>query len=1032
MPSGPVGSSPPGSKSEEDGAAAVQSCLTSADDIAARITPPVTAAKAAAAAAALQAHEARNEVLLRVASSDVHGGATQALTAALHERAFRPCAGSPADFAPRTRLPGEVWATAVSAEAAASPAGAGTAGSGVIGAAPSRVFGSAERDALRAARKREAQAAWADAASFVADACELHPTRQASSLPGAAAPRSSSAVVVLSARLASAALSTDVDGFLVCCLSAEAQESSGWQCRNGADALALAAGALHHAAFPDALDAALGALAVYAAQDAPFDATNAARAARTALLLVARFALLARFSDRTSAARALGSLAALAEVPAEAPPDGVPRGAHSAAALVLVADVMAEHPHAAALHAAGVGALAALMGARRALNGAPDYAHCADAEMCSWASRGALARALHAASSAADAAASEPYGSYACEHACHVAAHATRWAVREVAAGRLSCEHPDAVALASAALAVSDALAAAGCVASAVDAVLGQPLQDLLTSRSCQSPRRPPLSSSVNAESNAALSDGASELPPVSDLLYVAEGSFPRGVEATVAIPALPQCMTVVPTAEDVATRCASNKASARLYAIAASAFLVTALHESADVARGAFAASDGVFKRAARHARAPGETESAGRHNAAAAAQSIREALSWFCCFAPVGFDDTEKLNAIVRAAPGGSSADALLARCLSLRARPVGPPRDVLLLSAGALTYIFAPETCAAALASAAGVLVAAVMAHPQLFRVNGEAGLNACVGLFQVLRTVLSWFADDAMMCSSALEVLALLVTRMHVTPFSVSVRLGALAADAMLQHAPFMAVQAAGSAVLARLLLSDGEVSSTAQLSAVALLSKVRAEWVRDGTLARASTALLLALRRSAVAAAKAERQGQPMPPLVERILTCAPAALASALRIACADDDAGSGSSRFDEIQSVLHAVLDACSVLEIMCSEEVMATADASLLPALTDMLSSRIWWEHSGTAGYSAEATAQLLAAVANARERADGRNAVAAAFAASRPFAPQRAPVGGDADPATRELIDSLLSAQVDMAARLRAMEDGMTRAI
>ena len=88
----------------------------------------------------------------------------------------------------------------------------------------------------------------------------------------------------------------------------------------------------------------------------------------------------------------------LGVVPAEAPPDGVPRGAHSASALVLVADVMSEHPHAVALHAAGVGAIAALLGARRALNGAPDYAQCADAEMRSWASRGALARALHAAS----------------------------------------------------------------------------------------------------------------------------------------------------------------------------------------------------------------------------------------------------------------------------------------------------------------------------------------------------------------------------------------------------------------------------------------------------------------------------------------------------------------------------------------------------------------------------------------------------------------------------------------------------------
>jgi hypothetical protein len=620
--------------------------------------------------------------------------------------------------------------------------------------------------------------------------------------------------------------------------------------------------------------------------------------------------------------------------------------------------------------------------------------------------------------------------------ACHVAAHATRWAVREVAAGRLSCEHPDAVALASAALAVSDALAAAGCVASAVDAVLGQPLHDFWTSDSRQSPRRPPLSSPVNTEANAALSDRASELPPVFDLLYVAESSFPHGVEATVAIPALPQCMTVAPTSENLATRCSGNKASARRHAIAASAFLVTALHEREDVARGATAAATRAFKRAeSEDARARGETDSAGRHNAAA--DCIREPLSWFCCFAPAGFDDTDKLNAIVRAAPGGASADALLAHCLSSRAHPEGP-RDILLLCAGALTYISAPETSAAALTSATGALVGAVMAHPELFRAYGEAGRNACVGLVLVLRIALSWLADDAMICGSALEALVLLSTLVHVEPLSASVRLGALAADAMLQHAPFMAVQAAGSAVLTNLLLSDGEVSSTTQLSAVALLSKVRAEWVRDGTLARASTALLLALRRSAVAAAKAERQGQPTPPPVERVLTCAPAALASALRIACADDAAGSGSSRFEEIQSVLHAVLDACSSLETMSSDEVMATADASMLPALTEMLSSRMWWEQSGAAGFnSPESTAQLLTAVANAKERTDRRNAIAAARSASHTAAPpesappHKAPPLGDADQTTRDLIDSLLAAQVDMAARLHAMEDGMARA-
>ena len=135
---------------------------------------------------------------------------------------------------------------------------------------------------------------------------------------------------------------------------------------------------------------------------------------------------------------------------------------------------------------------------------------------------------------------------------------------------------------------------------------------------------------------------------------------------------------------------------------------------------------------------------------------------------------------------------------------------------------------------------------------------------------------------------------------------------------------------------------------------------------------------------------------------------------------------------------MLHAVLDACSSLETMCSDEVMATADASMLPALTEMLSSRMWWEQSGAAGYnSPESTAQLLTAVANARERAGGRGAVAATVSASHTAAPpesappHNAPPLGDADQTTRDLIDSLLAAQVDMAARLHAMEDGMARA-
>ena len=1041
MRSGTVGSSPPGRLSEEDEATAVQH--EGFRTTTALLNHAAKDSTEEAVPVALQAREARHEALLRVASSDVDGGATQALTAALHERAFRPSAGSPAHFAPRQRLQGAGWAVSVSAEAAASsPAGVGTAGNNVLGGAAfgSASFGSAERDALRAARNREAPAAWEDAASFVADACEAHRTQQASRLPGAT-PRSS-AVVTLSARLASAALSADVDDFLARCLSVEAQES-GWRCRNGKDALALAAGALHHAAFPDALDAALGALALYAAEEAPFDATNAARAARTALLLVARFVLLARFSDSTSAARALGSLAALAQVPAEAPPDGVPRAAHSAAALVLVADVMAEHPHAVALHTAGVGAIAALMGARRALNGAPDYAQCADAEMRSWVSRGALARALHAATAAADAAAPEPYGSYACEHACHVAAHAMRWAVREMATGRLSCEHPDAVALASAALAVADALAAAGCVASAVDAVLGRPLHDffLTTSSGC-SQAQPPLSSPANTEVDSALSacDNASELSPVRDMLYVAadEGRSPRGDEAAEAMQALPLCITVVPTAEDMAARCASNKASAHLDAIAATAFLVNALQENPQFARGAAAAATSALKRAVdENAGAQGETVPARRSR-------------FSCCFAPpVGFNDARLLNKIVCAAPFGASADVLLAHCLSTHTLPPGLhlSRNVLLLAAGALAYISVPETCAAAFARATSALVAGVMEHPERYQAKGEAGSNACVGLVQVLRVVLSKFTDDAMMSGSALEALAMLTTCVHVDQLwnshfqvGLSMRLGALAADAMLQHAPFMAVQAAGTTMLAHLLLSNDiarAFASDGQLSTTAVLSKGHAEWVRDDTLSRASTALLFALRGAAMAAAKVKRQGRPVPPHAERILRCAPAALASALRIVCADDAVYSGSSRLEETQRVLLAVLDVCSSLEAVSSAEVVAAADAHLLPALTEMLSSRMWWEQSRTAGYnSPESTAQLLTAVANARERADRRNAIAAAYSAPLTAAPPKSAPPHKAQPfgddlATRDLIDSLLAAQADMAARLHAMEDGMARA-
>ena len=168
----------------------------------------------------------------------------------------------------------------------------------------------------------------------------------------------------------------------------------------------------------------------------------------------------------------------------------------------------------------------------------------------------------------------------------------------------------------------------------------------------------------------------------------------------------------------------------------------------------------------------------------------------------------------------------------------------------------------------------------------------------------------------------------------------------------------------------------------------------------------------------------------MPPPAERILTNAPTALACALRIECADDAAGFGSSRFEEIESVLHAVLDACSSLEAVSSDAVVAAADSFLLPALTEMLSSRMWWDQSGAAAYSSENTAQLLAAVASACERANGRSTIASTFSASHTVVQQREQFSSAADPTTRELIDSLLAAQADMAARLRVMEDGMAR--
>ena len=126
--------------------------------------------------------------------------------------------------------------------------------------------------------------------------------------------------------------------------------------------------------------------------------------------------------------------------------------------------------------------------------------------------------------------------------------------------------------------------------------------------------------------------------------------------------------------------------------------------------------------------------------------------------------------------------------------------------------------------------------------------------------------------------------------------------------------------------------------------------------------------------------------------------------------------------------------MDACSALETVTCDAVLATADADLLPALTEMVSSQMWWEQSSAVGfYSPESTAQLLSSLANAKERANKRSIASAAARSSKVAyteAPTRSPYGGS-DPATHELIDSLLAAQADLAARLRVIEGGVTLA-
>jgi hypothetical protein len=946
--------------------------------------------------------DTRHEALLHVASMDLDGGATAALTVALHERAFRPWAGNRSGFAPRVRHPG---------------GGAAKVGPSAAFALPSNSLGAAGGDALRVARHREAQAAWAEAAAFVADACESFLTEHSAGLP-------------------------EVDDFLAHCL---ALETGPLRTRHGADALALAAGALRHSNFPDVLDAALGALAIYASEDAPFDASAPARAARTALLLVARFALLQHFSDGTSAARALGCMAALAEVPAEAPPDGVPRGRHSGDLLVLVADAMAVHPHSAVLQATGMGALAALLGARRALSGAPEYADGADAELRAWAARGALTRTLRTAAVVVAAAAPEPYGSYNCEHACHMAAHVMRWAACEVAAGRLLQEHPDAVALSSAALAVAGALAGAGCALEAVGAVLGRPLHDFMAAGDNRSstpallPPLPPLQALPGASaveiSGATTAASPGVTPFEVDPSELAPPHFVTGegdsaaVDSEDAAPALPQCLTALPTAADMDARCDASKAEGCLFARATTAFVAAALNTDSKIARGASAAAARAFDRAA------------GRKEAAR-----RDFFSIVCICIPVPGDDLDTLNMLARVAPGGRSVNAFLAHCLTPPTPEAHPPtpRGVIMLAAGALVHLSAPEACIAALACCTRTLEAAMIAQPEHFRrlVLGEPGMNALGALVRLARTMLCYHADDPMVCGAALEALSLLLTfKVFFKLMSkdaagrgtlgftaeMSTQTCTIAVNAMLRHAPFMAVQAPGATVLADLLAMGGGFDFIRHDKWIHWQ-----QWTRGGALALASAALLFALRRAAVAAAKAGQRGGPTPLQAEHILMCVPAALASALRIACADNAGVVDTCIAKELSATAGAVVDACAVLEALCSDAVVAAADSRILPALTMMLSSRRWRDHGGAAAFGPERTALLLAAVARARarERTDVQRTVAEA-AAPHLAARQPAPVGTSASvgampqPAGDELMESLLVAQADMEARLRAME-------
>jgi hypothetical protein len=961
-----------------------------AADAAQQDASPRGAARAVGAASPAARGTTRHEALLCAASADVHCGALAALTelAALHERAFRPTAGNPAGFAP---CAAKRQASTLSGERARAAE-----------AAPAEAADAAGREELRAARRREARAAWEDAACHVADACERFP--RTPPCGERAQPHEDDGACSVASRLARVALSANADEFLARCLESAERP------RHAGDALALVAGALHHGAQADVLDAALGALALYAAE-AALDGSAAACAARAALLLLARFALRARFGDAACTARALGALAALAEVPAEAPPDGLPRGTHGGDMLVLVADAMAEHPHEAAVQAAGVGALAALLGARRAPSGAPEYADAAEA-MRAWVARGALPRALCAAAAAAAAAAPEPHGSYACEHACHIAAHAMHWSVRELGAGRVQPEQAaDVCALDAAAVAVSDALASAGCASDATHAVLGPALRAVAATRAASPAAQP---------ATCAMQQQVQTPPPLP-----------------LPLP-LPPCVTVLPAAEALAARRAAHEASARAHADAAMAYLAAALNgKSCDECSAAAARS---YERTAS-ASAPGGW------------RALAACISYY---GGPDYSDSYAFAVLLRAAPGGASADALLAHCLSPPppGAPPPTPRDVLALSAGALVHAGAPEASAAALQRAASAL--------RPWRAP-PAAAAAAAGLLRVQRALLSaHVGDDVVLCGAALRALTLAL-RSATPDAALSAQLGALAADAMLMHAPFMAVQAEGAAALAALLVEqDGPAAAGGRPSGVAARPEharwqrriaLRDAWVRAGALARAPPALLLALRRVAAVAGARRADGRAPTQHGARVFACAPAALAHMLRLLSTDDatvrdlDAEVNGA----LSGMLDAVMDACATLEAACGDAVVAAADAHLAPALSALLSSRRWWDGGGAAACGPERSERAFAAAARAQSRAGARAAVAVVAAAAPAFhtdflvwpkaeAPQpprgihaddaRAPATHAAD-ATHELIESLLAAQADLATRLRLLEKGKARA-